>query len=151
MATYKATSQGQLAFPYHVGQPAAAGAGVNLRHFQLPRKMEDRLSWFLWPLLSLATDQGSVDKCAKHFSQDSLVLNLDDVDDPGHCTWNDTKLACKAAQLWPHLTCMMIAWNVPHGPWSEDRRYGEVCRLLDHLFAKTKRAEDSWLFYGASS
>lgn len=123
-----------------------AGTGVGLAHFKQPASLSDRGPPLSWPLLSCATDQGSVEVSAINFCQQELKLNMDDCPDMGHGCWNDVKLALRRSGLMPHTSLMMLTWNVPHGPWAEDRRYGEVVECFNNFFRTTSVPEDSWLF-----
>lgn len=122
------------------------GAGIGSEAFRIPPQPSERPVWSSWPYLSISCDQGSVEESAKNYAQQQLSLNLDDFPDPGHGVWNDVKLALRRSGLWPHTCMMMLVWNVPHGPWSEDRRYGEVLRQVEQFLKNTKVAADSWLF-----
>ena len=120
--------------------------GRGLKHFQQAADVRARGPWATWPLLSVSTDQGSVEEGAKHFAQQVLRLNLDGVADFAHGCWNDCKRALHLSGWWPFVGLMMVTWNVPHGPWAEDVRCSEVVGCLESLFRTTKRPEDSALF-----
>lgn len=122
------------------------GCGLALSHFQIPRDPTAQKPYTEWPLLSVSCDQGSVEESAMHFCQESLHLNWDAFPDPAHGCWNDVKAALRLSHQWQHVCCMLVVWNVPHGPWSEDRRFGEAQAVLRNFFKTTKRPQDSWLF-----
>ena len=100
--------------------------GIGLSHFVISEKMEDKVPASKWPLASYAGDEGTVEDSCKNVLQRKLRCNLDDMKDPGHAMWNTCKGSLKKSGLWDHTGLMMLAWNAPHGPWAEDRRYREA-------------------------
>lgn len=122
------------------------GTGYSLKHFQLPPQPEDRPHWALWPLLTVSSDQGSVELAGHHFCQFALRMNWDCCPDVGHGCWNDIKKAIRSSSQWNFVTLMMLTWNVPHGPWSEDVRFHEVVGSFDNFFRANPTPESSWLF-----
>ena len=48
--------------------------------------------------------------------------------------WNDAKAGLKASGHWAHTGLFLLACNVRHGPYQEDRRQDEMMRALGHFF-----------------
>jgi hypothetical protein len=80
----------------------------------------------LWPLLTVAMDQGSDGVAAMHWMQRCKRMNVEEVFDFSHNAWNDFKGTVKDCGLWDFFLMFLITVNVVHGPWGEDQRYQAV-------------------------
>lgn len=87
-----------------------------------------------WPHLSIAADRASDGRSAAAFLARKLRINLDLLGDPSHDLNNDMDAALRASDLWAFKTLMLAAYNVQHGPWSEDTRFSQVLEGLDEVY-----------------
>ena len=122
------------------------GCGIGLRHFQQPEDLRERGHWSTWPLLSYAGNQGPKEERGKNYLKHAAFLNFDESPDTAHGCWNDCKLGLKYSGHWTHIAVMMLLWNVPHGPWGEDKRFHETRACLKSFFERIKKPQDSPLF-----
>ena len=121
--------------------------GIGLKHYQIT-ELKRKTAWDTWPLLSYAGDQGPVEIAGVNALQSYCSINVDVLGDPGHGVWNDAKLAFQQCGLWNHVNLMILTWNVPHGPWSEDQRYSQLKRHWRNIFDTCEQPEQSPLFMG---
>lgn len=129
----------------HVDHQIRHGSGYpGIVSFQVAEG-NDEPPWHQWPLLSVATDQGSPELCAVNYLMDRRV-NLCHISDFAHGCHRDLSLSLKRSGLWAHVLLKITEWNIPHGPWAEDVRQGEVKSCYASFFARYKRPEDSPLF-----
>ena len=79
-----------------------------------------------WKRLTIACDQGSDGVCCINALQRKFRLNVDAMWDPSHGLWNDIllSLSMMGSSSWVYL--MLVVFNLPCGPWSDDARFKMV-------------------------
>lgn len=82
-------------------------------------------SWRSWPHLNITIDQGS-DGLAAQWYLRHMGMNCTVWCDWSHGAWNDVKSMLRERDLWGWWILMMVTYNVPHGPYNDDQRYGQV-------------------------
>lgn len=97
-----------------------------LQHFRIEQDEAKRPPPEAWPRLCIAPDQGGDGICAYHFLSRRLPYCVDLAVDPSHGGNNDAWLVADALGLKGLLLLFLVAFNVPHGPWSEDARYRQA-------------------------
>ena len=100
--------------------------------FEVSGEQEAPQHWSRWRHLSIGMDMGSDGLAAANFLQRELKLVLDITPDPSHLLWRGVQAALKSAGLYGFA---LPAFNLPHGPWSEDVRYVQVKVALDNVLA----------------
>lgn len=103
----------------------------SIKDFCVDPDPEKRPSPFEWPVMSFVRDSGADMLCAVGFLQRHLLAVVDDIPDISHTGWRSAIAALKKANLWGFVTVMMAVMNVPHGAWSDDMRYRQVCSGLE--------------------
>lgn len=87
-----------------------------------------------WPSLALAGDEGSENIAGWHFIGRRLQGNVYFYNDPSHGGSRDLEAALRNAGAFLLQVLMCSAWNVGHGPWSDNARFVAVRnRMLGRL------------------
>ena len=100
--------------------------GTSLAGFHLFAKPQGDGDPLLWPLLTVAPDQGLDGLAALNFLKHHCGLNLRSFWDPNHGAWNDCKFVLKQLGLWCFMNLMALVFNLQHGPWDDNRWYEEL-------------------------
>lgn len=92
--------------------------------------------WRQWPHMLLSADRGS-DGVAAYFWLLSQGCCLTAAWDWSHGAQNDWKGALRALGLWELWLLMLVAWNAPAGPLSDNTRHRELSEAWAHMFEHT--------------
>lgn len=82
------------------------------------------------PVLTIVWDQESSNIAAAHYMMYHRKMQIDFIFDGAHGAWNDVRAACKDANYMGFLLGLLLVWNLPHGPWSDDMRWSQTRELL---------------------
>ena len=88
-----------------------------------------------WPRAVISPDQGTDGSAALSWMKFSLLLNVICIWDPSHGSWNDVRVVLKLLGLWPMVQLVLIALNLQHGPWLEQRWFQELQQAAEELIA----------------
>jgi len=116
-------------------------SNLSFNDLRLPDEPADRPPPKDWKRGSMAVDQGSDGVCAGNYLMRGLNLVLDCTYDISHGVHRDVICMLKQCGLWVWATLMLVAFNVPTGPYAEDQRYKQCKEGIDLLYNRTSPAD----------
>lgn len=111
--------------------------GLSMNRFQLPKPDEDRGDPFEWPWLAMCLDRAGPNCTAAAYLQRMAHVNLFDIWDINHSSWNSETQSIKDCGMMPWLLLMLVSVNLLEGPYSSSARYRESIERLQVLWATT--------------
>lgn len=102
------------------------------KYFTQPEQISDRHPMpETWPSLSIAGDMDAPQLCPISFLVRRMNTNVEFLNDPSHGAWRDVGRALSDTNLTAFMKLLMVAENIPHGPWAEDVRWKQALGAID--------------------